>query len=97
MKKTFDINVNCKFQVVWGLKMPWAKPIFNEVGLVTSMKCHVCSKIENKDKVLVAKWDSIEKHASKRKVSNGKWFMDPNCGHAKNEIAYVQLLTTTIF
>jgi hypothetical protein len=75
--------------------MPWAKPIFNEVGLVTFMKCHVCFKIENK--VLVAKWDSIKKHASKRKVSNGKWFMDPNCEHAKNEIAYVELLTTIIF
>jgi hypothetical protein len=60
------------------------------------MKCHVCSKIEKKDKVLVVKWDSIEKHASKREVSNGKWFMDPNCGHAKNEIAYAQLSTTII-
>jgi len=39
----------------------------------------------------VAKWDSIDKHASKRKASNGKWFLDLKCGHAKNEIVYVQL------
>jgi hypothetical protein len=35
--------------------MPWAKPIFNEVGLVYVMKCHVCTKIERKEKILVAK------------------------------------------
>jgi hypothetical protein len=27
-------------------------------------------------------------NANKRKVLDGKGFMDPNCGHAKNEIAY---------
>jgi hypothetical protein len=40
-KRFFDINVNRKFQDVWALKLPWAKPIFNEVGLVIYMKCHV--------------------------------------------------------
>ncbi len=64
--------------------MPWIEPIFNEVGMVTFMKCHVCSKIEKKNKVLVAKWDSIEKRARKRKTANGKWFMGPKCGHANH-------------
>jgi hypothetical protein len=45
-KKTFN---------VWALKMLWIEPIFNEVGMVTFTKCHVCSKIENKNKVLVVK------------------------------------------
>jgi hypothetical protein len=31
---------------------------------------------------------AIEKHARKKKVHDGKWFMDPKCGHAKNEITY---------
>ncbi len=62
------------------------KPIFNEVGPVTFVKCHVYSKIEKKEKVLMAKRDSIEKHASERKVSNGKWFMHPKCGHAKMKL-----------
>jgi hypothetical protein len=44
----------------------------------------------------VAKWDSIHKHANKRKALNGKWFLDPKCGHAKNEIVYVQLSTTIV-
>jgi hypothetical protein len=51
--------------------MPLVEPIFNEIGLVTSMKCCICYKIEKKDKVLVAKWDSINKHAGKRKAFNG--------------------------
>jgi len=67
--------VNHKFQDVWALKMPWAKPIFNEVGMVTFVKCHVCFKIEKKDKVLVVKWDSIEKHAIKGKFS-GLWIQN---------------------
>jgi hypothetical protein len=76
--------------------MQWVEPNFIETKLVTSMKCHVYSKIEKKDKVLVVKWDSIDKHANKKKDPNGKWFMDPKCGHAKNEIAYVQLSTTIV-
>jgi hypothetical protein len=96
LKKTSNIVVNCKFYDVWALKMPWVEPIFNEVGLITYVKCHVCSRIEKKYKVLVAKWDSIKKHVGKRKAPDGKWFMDPKCEHAKNEIVYVQLSTTTV-
>jgi hypothetical protein len=29
-----------------------------------------------------AKQDSITNHAWKRKALDGKWFMDPKCGHA---------------
>jgi hypothetical protein len=76
--------------------MPWAKPIFNEGRLVTYVKCHVCFKIEKKSKVLVAKWDSIEKHVGKNKAFDGKWFMDKKCGHVKNEIVYVQLSTIVL-
>jgi len=77
--------------------MPWVEPIFNKGRLVTSIKCHICYQIEKKDKVLVAKWDSIDKHVSKKKAPDGKWFMDPKCKHLKNEIVYVQLSTTIIF
>jgi len=73
-----------------------AKPIFNETRLVPFIKCCVCSRIEKKDNVLVVKWDSIEKYLSKSKVFDGKWFMDPKCGHAKNEIVYDQPSTTIV-
>jgi hypothetical protein len=80
-----------------GFENAMGKPIFSEIRLITYVKCHVCSKIKKKDKVLVTKWDSIMKHVGKRKALDGKWFMDPKCGHAKNENAYAQLSTTIIF
>jgi hypothetical protein len=49
------------------------------------------------EKVLVPKWDSIDKHLSKKKTFNGKWFMDPKCKHLKIEIVYVQRSTIIIF
>jgi hypothetical protein len=66
--------------------MRCVKPIFNEVGLVTSMKCRVYSKIEKKDKVLVVKWDSIEKLASKNKAPDGKWLWIQNVGMQKMKL-----------
>jgi hypothetical protein len=42
------------------------------------------------------KWDFIEKYASKKMGSNGKWIMDPKCMHVKNEISYAQLFPTTV-
>jgi hypothetical protein len=33
-------------------------------------------ELKKKNKVLVTKWDSIDKHASKRKALDGKWFVD---------------------
>ncbi len=48
------------------------------------------TKIQSKDKVIVAKWDSIKKYAIFFKNFNSKWFMDPKCGHAKNEIVYAK-------
>jgi len=94
-KKNFDINVNHKFQDVWALKMPWGKPIFNEIRLVISMKCHVCFKIEK-----TSFWwlNGIPLRSMKVKgkflMENGLWIQ--NVGMQKNEIAYVKLLTKII-
>ncbi len=45
----------------------------------------------------MAKQDYIEKHTGKRKNFDGKWYMDPKCGYAKNDIAYAQLSITIVF
>jgi hypothetical protein len=90
-------DVNCKFQKIWAMKMPWEKPIFNDGGLVCIVKCCVCTKIEMKEKNLVINWDSIKKHVGKRKGFDGKWIMDPKCTDIKNEITYAQLSTTIVF
>jgi hypothetical protein len=55
------VDVNYKFQEIWGAKMPWPKPIFNDVRLVFVVRCCVCIKIEMKGKKKVVKQDSIEK------------------------------------
>jgi hypothetical protein len=80
------------------MKMPWdaIKPILNDVGLLTFVKCWVCTIINKKENVIMFKWDYIEKHANKRKNFDGKWYMDPKCGHAKNEITNAQLSTTIV-
>jgi hypothetical protein len=65
-----------KFQEIWFVKMPWIKPIFNEVGVVFIMRCYIRIIIKKKEKIMVAKWDSIEKHVGKRKGSNGKWIQN---------------------
>jgi len=78
------------------MKMPWEEPIFNEVGLIFTMKCRVCTKTERKEKNWVVKWDFIVKHPSKKKGFDGKWIMDPKCLHVKNEISYVQFFTTIV-
>jgi hypothetical protein len=78
------------------MKMQWAKPIFNKVGMVSTMKCGVFTKIERKGEILVAKWETIENCANKWKGFDGKWIMDPKCMHIKNEISYVQCFTTII-
>ncbi len=77
-----------KFQEIWTIKMPWIKPIFNEIGVVSIMRCYVCIIIKRKEKILTTKWDFIEKHVGKIKGSDGKWIMDPKCMHVKNEISY---------
>jgi hypothetical protein len=89
--KKVVVDVNQKFQKIWFMKMLWVEPIFNEVGL----KCHVCIRIERKEKILVARLDFIDKHPYKKKGFD-KWIMDPKCMHVKNEISYVQLFTTII-
>jgi hypothetical protein len=71
--KKVVIDENCKFQEIWVVKMPWIKPIFNEVGMVSIIRCYVCIKIKRKEKILVVQWDFIEKHVGKRKGFNGKW------------------------
>jgi hypothetical protein len=41
--------------------MPWAKPVFNDIGLDFVVRCCVCTKTEKKGEKLVVKQDSIEK------------------------------------
>ncbi len=66
--KKFVIDVNCKFQEIWAMKMPWVEPIFNDVGLVCIVNCYVCTKIERKEKKLVVNWDFIKKTSRREEM-----------------------------
>jgi hypothetical protein len=48
--KKVVVDVNHKFLKIWTMKMVCAKPIFNELGWVYVVKCHVCTKIEKEGK-----------------------------------------------
>ncbi len=39
--KKVVVDVKCKFQEIWAMKMAWAKPIFNDVELVCIVICCV--------------------------------------------------------
>jgi hypothetical protein len=62
--------VNYKFKDVWALKMPWAKPIFNEVGLVIFVKCMFVLKLKKRTRFwwlnrILLKGPSMIKYAKK--------------------------------
>jgi hypothetical protein len=61
-----------------GYKNAMDRAHFNEVGVVFVMKCCVYTKIKRKEKIMVAKWDFIEEHASKKRVPmiNRSWIQN---------------------
>jgi len=48
--KKVVVNVNCKFQKIWAMKMPWVEPIFNEVRLVSAMNVVFVPKFKGRKK-----------------------------------------------
>jgi hypothetical protein len=47
-------------------------------------------KIERKEKLLIPKWDLLEKHARKRNNENWLKVANVKCAHARNEINLFQ-------
>jgi hypothetical protein len=50
------------FHDVWSVKLPWAEFVVDEQGKVDVVKCKVCSKIDDKDKMFAYKIDNLWKH-----------------------------------
>jgi len=58
----------------------------------------ICNKTKHKEKLLVPKWDSLDKHVGERKNEQRLKVMDPKwCAHAKNETVYVLMNRPSIF
>jgi hypothetical protein len=65
-------------------------------SLVHIEKCKIFLEVEHKDKIIVAKWDPLPKQINQRKTNNpmkgmkkGEWYINNDCEHSKNQIAYV--------
>jgi hypothetical protein len=61
-KKAYEMNTY--FQDTWVMKFPWVKSILGSNGKVVQIRCKVCSLIDGKNNLMVAKLDSLWKHAS---------------------------------
>jgi hypothetical protein len=52
---------NWVFQDVWAIKVPWAKAIIGPKVLMTQVRCRICSEVEKRYKLLVPKFDGLQK------------------------------------
>jgi hypothetical protein len=69
------------------------------------MNCKVCSAINGKPKLIVPKWDNLEKHMGKRRtlvdlpkksVKKGQCYWDKSCKHLKNQKLFVDRKTNIV-
>ncbi len=95
-KRKWAYELNRKFQDSWAAKLPWAESVSSEDGLVTHVSCKICTKVSGKDKLLAPKFDSLCKHAGRKKatspmpgVPKGTFYYAKDCQHAKTELLYV--------
>ncbi|KAG0572981.1 hypothetical protein KC19_VG138700 [Ceratodon purpureus] len=94
-----------RFQESWATKMPSAELHRGPDGLYETVLCLSCTSIRGQITTLAAKWDTLQKHAGKRKakkdmprigVKEGQWFMDKNCKHARNERIWASRRSSTV-
>jgi len=65
------INTIKKYQDFWFLKMPWVEAIFDVKENLMIIQCKLCTKIKCKEKLLIPKWNLLEKHMGKGKMNRG--------------------------
>jgi hypothetical protein len=96
-KKSYVMNRH--FQNTWVVKLPWAESIMGSNGKVVQVQSKVCSFIDGKNKLLVAKFDSLWKHAGRHKTSvvmpgvkvGEHYFLKSNA-HVANEKLILQMV-----
>ncbi len=52
----------------WVAKLPWAKVVVGCNGKLNMVCCKICNEIDGREKLLVLKFDNLEKHV-RRKIS----------------------------
>jgi hypothetical protein len=58
-------EINRDFEDVWIAKLPWAEVMLRTNRKVNMIKCCVCLQIANRNKFLVSKFDSLQKHVGR--------------------------------
>jgi hypothetical protein len=66
--KKVECDFNRMFQDIWVIKLHWAKAMMGLNGKLSMVKCKVCSYIEKKDKLLILKFDGLQKHVGQQKA-----------------------------
>jgi hypothetical protein len=66
-------------------------------GEYHSVKCILCTEVTGREKLLAPKWDTIQKHAGRRKtkkdlphlgIKKGEFHVSEDCKHATNARLY---------
>lgn len=95
--KKLKNDFNYKLQEILFAKMFWAKVVFNDVDILTTVWCIMCTKISWKEKTFVPKWDSLKKHIMKGKLyCKVKQIVDAKCAHIRNKVEYATLKCPSI-
>jgi hypothetical protein len=96
--------INWKWQDSWATSFLWAEKYQDEDGLVLSVKCLVCTRIDGRPKTLCLKGDNLSNHAGWFKavgdmhafgVMDGEWYRDNENWHFKNEKLFTSLTKAT--
>ncbi len=73
-------------------KLPWAEASMGSNGRLTQVCYKICIVIEKQKKLLVLKFDNLQKHIGHQKSKHpcslvvGELYVNTNNQHAKNEI-----------
>ena len=67
-RRCLRYNSNWQFQDVWAVKLPWAEPHLNGEGVLVAVNYKMCFAINGKPKLIVPKWNNLEKHIGKRRA-----------------------------
>ena len=85
--------------------MPWAELHLDAEGVLVAVNCKVCSTIKGKPKLIVPKWNNLEKHIGKRRavvdlpkksMKKGHCYWNKSCKHVKNQELFVSRKTNML-
>jgi hypothetical protein len=60
------------FQNVWAIKFPWDIVVIGVEGKMIQMRCRICNEAEKRKKILVPKFDGLQKHVGRQKTTSAR-------------------------